>query len=58
MAVYVATVRVGKGPSQELEFVAKRLAYGPCPAHWRFRGKARDPRTVLVGTPLYVAMST
>jgi hypothetical protein len=31
MAVYEATMR-GKGPSQELEFVAKRLAYGPCPA--------------------------
>jgi hypothetical protein len=51
--VYLATV-MGKGPSQELEFVAKRLAYGPCPAPWR---ETWTPETVLVGTPLYVALS-
>ena len=48
IAVLVAT-RGMKGPSQELEFVAKRLAYGPC----------KDVKEmVLVGTPLSVAMST
>ena len=51
--VYLATV-LGKGPSQELEFVAQRLAHGTCPAPWRDPG---TPETVLVGTPLYVAMS-
>jgi hypothetical protein len=56
MAVYVATTR-GKGPSQQLEFVAKRLAYGPFPA--KFISKEnREIRNVLVGTPLYVAIST
>lgn len=53
-AVYVATMN-GKGPAQELEFVAKRLAYGPCPAVWRTRSDQITEK-VLVGTPLYVAM--
>jgi hypothetical protein len=53
MAVYVATMN-GKGPSQELEFVAKRLAYGPCPAKF-FSSKKPEKEKVLVGTPLYVA---
>jgi Family of unknown function (DUF7019)/TIR domain len=55
MAVCVATLRA-KGPSQDLEFVAKRLAYGPCPAGL-FLNKPEQEK-VLVGTPLYVAMST
>ena len=56
MAVYVATM-YGEGPSQELEFVAKRLAYGPCPAKF-FSTKKPEKEKVLVGTPLYVAMGT
>ena len=56
MAVYWATMK-GKGPSQELEFVAKRLAYGLCPAKF-FSTKKPEKEKVLVGTPLYVAMCT
>jgi uncharacterized protein DUF7019/TIR domain-containing protein len=48
-AVYIATM-YAKGPSQELEFVAKRLQYGTCPEQW---GRSKQ---VLIGTPLYVAM--
>ncbi len=51
MAVFTATT-YGKGPSQEVEFVAKRLAYGPLPAKF---GHAE--KNIVVGTPLYVAMS-
>jgi hypothetical protein len=54
MAVYVATIH-GKGPVQELEFVAKRLARGTLPA--KFSSPDRpETRTILVGTPLYVAL--
>jgi hypothetical protein len=53
-AVYIATTH-GKGPLQEMEFVAKRLAYGPCPAAWRLETDQKTDK-VLVGTPLYVAM--
>lgn len=56
MAVYMATM-YGKGPSQELEFVAKRLAYGPLPSMWFSERKTDDKEKILVGTPLYVAMS-
>jgi hypothetical protein len=52
-AVYVAT-KYGKGPLQELEFVAKRLAYGPLGGAW---ADPEEGRNILVGTPLYVAMS-
>ena len=57
MAVYEATMHA-KGPSQELEFVAKRWAYGPLPTRYFPEGKPGDKEKVLVGTPLYVAMST
>jgi hypothetical protein len=36
-----------RGPAQNVEFVAKRLLHGPSPD--------RDGRSVLIGTPLYVA---
>jgi hypothetical protein len=52
VAVFMATT-YGKGPSQELEFVAKSLTYGPLPATF-----GPDEKNILVGTPLYVAMST
>ena len=52
IAVFMATT-YGKGPSQELEFVAKRLAYGPLPSKF-----GPTKKNILVGTPLYVAMST
>lgn len=35
-----------KGPTQRLEFVAKRLLFG----------QDKEGQTVLLGTPLYVAM--
>ena len=57
MAVHEATMRA-RGPSQELEFVAKRLAYGSLPAPWFPERKPGDKEKILVGTPLYVAMST
>lgn len=53
VAVYLATTQM-RGPSQELEFVAKRLAYGPSPYPQRDKN---DGMKVLLGTPLYVAMS-
>jgi hypothetical protein len=60
MAVFTATM-YAKGPWQELEFVAKRLAYGPLPSMWFPEGfpeeKAYYKEKILVGTPLYVAMS-
>jgi hypothetical protein len=56
MAVYTATM-YGKGPSQELEFVAKRLACGPLPSMWFPERKTGNKEKILVGTPLYVAMS-
>lgn len=43
-----------RGPAQNVEFVAKRLLHGPSPY------PEVDPRpdmTVLVGTPLYVALA-
>lgn len=52
-AVHLATTQM-HGPSQELEFVAKRLMYGPSP--YPSRDKNGDMK-VLLGTPLYVAMS-
>jgi hypothetical protein len=55
IAVFVATTS-GKGPSQELEFVAKRLAHGPLPAKWA--RPEQDAKSILVGTPLYVAMNS
>jgi len=56
VAVYTATM-YGKGASQELEFVAKRLAYGPYPEPWAYAEDLRNQRNILVGTPLYVALS-
>ena len=53
VATYLATTQM-HGPSQELEFVAKRLAYGPSPYPQRDKN---DGMKVLLGTPLYVAMS-
>lgn len=54
MAVFVATT-AGKGPSQELEFVAKRLAYGSLSGKWGH--SEENAKNILVGTPLYVAMN-
>lgn len=39
---------VMRGPTQNVEFVAKRLLHGPSPA--------QDGLSVLLGTPLYVAL--
>ena len=43
-----------KGPNQELEFLAKRLAYWAADPEWR---RKSNLSSVLVGTPLYVAMA-
>ena len=56
MAIHQATT-LAKGPSQKLEFVAKRLTYGPLPPLYFPEKKPDDKDSVLVGTPLYVAMS-
>jgi hypothetical protein len=53
MAVHLATTQM-PGPSEELEFVAKRLAYGPSPYPDRDENHGMQ---VLLGTPLYVAMT-
>ncbi|MHC4696264.1 MAG: DUF7019 family protein [Planctomycetota bacterium] len=53
MAVHLASTGMD-GPEQRLEFIAKRLLHGPSPY------PDRDPKPglkVLLGTPLYVAMS-
>ncbi|MEU0068289.1 SAVMC3_10250 family protein [Streptomyces sp. NPDC006332] len=41
-----------RGPSQKVEFLAKRLLHGPVPAP---RSGSHDGMTVLLGSPLYVA---
>lgn len=51
-AVHLATKGM-KGPTQRLEFIAKRLAVGPSP--YPHRDKKQGMR-VLLGTPLYIAM--
>jgi hypothetical protein len=48
IAVSLAT-RQMKGPEQNVEFVAKRLAFGKPPSH-------EPTKNVLLATPLYVAM--
>lgn len=55
-AVWYATMR-GRGPMQNLEFVAKRLAYGAAHAQAWEPSSTVVTDTVLIGTPLYVAMS-
>jgi Family of unknown function (DUF7019) len=56
MAVHQATMHA-RGPSQKLEFVAKRLAYEPLPTLYFPKREPDDKEKVLVGTPLYVAVS-
>ena len=55
-----ATVRDMKGPSQRLEFLAKRLLHGPV-MKWRYEpladGRVQLAADALLGTPLYVAMA-
>lgn len=52
-AVHQANARL-RGPAQNLEFVAKRLLAGPSP-YPEIDG--RDDMTVLLGSPLYVALA-
>lgn len=49
-----AMARQAKGPSQNLEFLAIKLAYDPSSAHGRIRPR---PKHVLLGTPIYVALT-
>jgi hypothetical protein len=51
-AVHLATSGLA-GPTQGLEFVAKRLLHGPSPFPQR---DAHDDMLVVLGSPLYVAM--
>jgi hypothetical protein len=42
-----------RGPAQKVEFLAKRLLHGPSPSS---ESGSRDGMTVLLGSPLYVAL--
>jgi hypothetical protein len=46
--------RNARGDEQEVEFIAKRLRHGPSPYPELDRGR---PMTVLVGSPLFVALA-
>ncbi|GAA3811026.1 DUF7019 family protein [Streptomyces phyllanthi] len=53
LATVVQANGVLRGPAQTVEFVAKRMLYGPCPYPELQRG---GDMAVLLGSPLYVAL--
>jgi len=53
LAMVVQANSALRGPAQTVEFVAKRMLYGPCPYPELY---ARDDMAVLLGSPLFVAL--
>lgn len=55
LAVIESAIRNFKGPREPMEFVAKRLLYGPSLRSKPLIGADEPQRKVLLATPLYVA---